>query len=173
MWADNAHNGDFISGDVQVNDNQFEWTVGKKKDGTYLSPGTYDISLENIDCDRGVGLVTLSILKPPLPIWKVVSKLPIYKDPGCPMCFHLNPGDLKFDPADQGPVILEIVRGSQVLARLGRFGRGLAVPGPVQITLDQEGHGLLMRRQQGFELRILSARGAILHTQAIQLELAR
>jgi hypothetical protein len=161
----------FISPDVPVISDQFEWTVGKKRDGSYLSPGTYGISLENIDCDRGVGTVKLAF--PKLRIPRFIERIPLHKVPGCPMCFQIDPRELKFDPVDVEPVRIVIARGRHIFAKLGNFGRGLALPGPVRIRLDQQNHDFIMNRQPGFELRVISADGRILHQQAIQLEIMK
>lgn len=163
-----------ISPPVLVREGQFEWMVGTKVRGVDIVPGDHQITLESLDYDCLNGPhVTLSYLIPHFHIKRFIEKIPLHKIPGCPMCFQIDPRELKFEPVDQEPVTIEIVRGRQVLARLGKFGRGLALPGLVRIVFDQESHGFLMKRRQGFELRIISAQGKIIHQQAIQLEIAR
>ncbi len=162
-----------ISPPVLVRDGQFNWTVGTKVRGVDIVPGSQQITLESLDYDCLNGPhVTLAYLIPRLPMKRFIERIPLHKDPGCPKCFRINPAEFRFDPPDK-PVTLEIVRGNSLFARLGKFGRGLALPGPVLVRLDEETHKLVLGRQKGFELRVLAADGSILQQQPVGLEIAK
>jgi hypothetical protein len=160
---------------VPVLDRKFEWTVGRKFDGTSLSPGVYGINVESWDFDSfHYTPVTLVNKIPKFPLRPFIERIPLRKAPGCPMCFQIDPRELKFDPMSvKEPITIVITRGRHIFAKLGKFGPKLALPGQVLVRLDEEQHKFIKNRRHGFELRVISADGKILHQQAVQLEIVR
>jgi hypothetical protein len=163
----------FISPPVPVLDREYTWTVGKKDDGSYFAAGTYPITLESDDYDAlGGPNITIKVLAFKIPGKRFFRKIPLHKIPDCPMCFRLDPNELGVDSRDfMEPVTILIVRNGRTVAKLGRFGAGLALPGSVKITLERQHVGLIRNRQPGFEVHILSAKGKILQQHAVQLEI--
>lgn len=165
----------FISPPVPVLDGSFTWTVGKKRDGTWLPPGQYKITLESWDYDALNGPnITIKIsdfttMEPFLRRFEV-REIPIYPIPQCPMCFKINPEELNFNRQKlKEPVTMEILRGDKVLAKLGEFGPRRALPGPVKIKFTKQEFRLIKNHKAGFKLRIRSAKGKILKEKNIQL----
>ncbi|GEM_PF-1896366 len=161
--------------EVPVVNDQFAWKVGKLRDGSVAAPGDYRLSAEQNEywnCNE----VSIKLVKGLIgPIFRLnVLKIWIDKLPDCPMCFSLDPKQIKFD--SEGPLVfdVELLRNGVVLAKLGRFGPRLAVPGPVKIVLEQEPRGRMMKRlPPKYELRFLSTKGEVLHREVIQLEMAK
>jgi len=161
-----------ISPDLAVTADDFAWTIGRRHDGTTMAPGDYEITIESLDYDALNG-PQIRIAFPALPGFKLLNnRIRVDKIPDCPMCYRLDPGQIKFDAG--GPVVVdvELLRNGVVLARLGRFGPRLGAPGPVKIILKRESGGQ-MRRQSSYELRFLSAKGEVLHREAIRFAMAR
>lgn len=160
-------------GHVPATSDQFLWKVGKLEDGTSIAPGNYKINYECSDYFSYDG-PNISLVSFKLPNFHLLkTKIWIDKIPGCPMCFKLDPAQIKFDP--EGPLVfdVELLRNGVVLAKLGRFGTRLAVPGPVKFTMEQETSGKMMRQKANYKLRFLSTEGKILHEQAVQVEIAK
>ncbi len=165
---------EYIASVPVVND-QFVWQVGKAYTGSVAPAGSYRLSGEQSEywqCND-VPIRLLSRTRPPFRLH--VEKIWINKFPECPMCFKLDPAQIKFDT--EGPLIVdvELLRNGVVLAKLGRFGPRLAVPGPVQFTLKQPAArgGMMMQRPANFKLRFLSVKGEVLHEQAVEVEVAK
>jgi len=161
-------------GTVPATSDQFLWQVGKLDDATSIAPGNYKINYECSDYFSydGPSISLVSLMSPKFHLLK--SKIWIDKIPDCPMCFTLNPAQIKFD--GEGPLIfdVELLRNGVLLAKLGRFGERRAAPGPVKIVLEQEPRsGMIRRMQPKYELRFLSTKGEVLHKEAIELEIAK
>jgi len=160
---------DVISPPVPVTQDSFVWTVGRKHDGTYLSPGTYEITIESPDHDALNGpmitIIALQLIIRPYP-----KKVQIIKILDCPMCYRLDPR--QFELKMEGPdfVSIEVVRGRRVLARFSRFAPGKSVPSPAKITLTKEDLRLIKQKRQAFTVLVKSAKGQVLLKQAVQLE---
>jgi hypothetical protein len=92
-----------------------------------------------------------------------------------PGCFFLDTGKLDLKLAGLASVEVELVHKGEVLARLGRFGPGFALPGQVKIVLNEPAARQTLRPilLAGYELRFLSPQGKSLFQQAVQLETTR
>ncbi len=162
---------DVISPLVPVMQNSWVWTVGRKHDGTYLSPGTYEITLESPDYDALNGpMITIIALE--LKIRPYPKKVQIIKIPDCPMCYRLDPRQFELKMEGFDLVTIEVVRGRRVLARFrfSRFAPGKSVPPPAKITLTKEDLRLIKQKKQAFTVLVKSAKGQVLLKQAVQLE---
>jgi len=164
---------DYIASVPVVND-QFVWKVGKMYDGSNAPAGNYRLTGEQSEywqCND-VNITLLGLRRPPFRLY--AKKLLLHKFPDCPMCFKLDPAQIKFD--GEGPLVVdvELLRNGVLLAKLGRFGERRAAPGPVRIVLEQETRsGMIRRMQPKYELRFLSPKGEVLHKEAIEFEIAK
>ncbi|MCU0236794.1 MAG: hypothetical protein MUC72_06880, partial [Acidobacteria bacterium] len=128
---------EYIASVPVVND-QFVWQVGKAKNGSVAPAGNYRLTGEQNEywhCND----VQIRLLSQILPPFRPhLEKIWINKLPDCPMCFSLDPKQIKFD--GEGPLVfdVELLRNGVLLAKLGRFGERRAAPGPVKIVLEQE-----------------------------------
>jgi hypothetical protein len=143
--------------------NMFDWTVGRKSDGTWLPAGTYEITLESLDYDALNG--------PSIQIYFLVFKpdflhrpLEFKKNPECPMCYSFDPRLMEIEMEGLDLVRLELWQSGRKLADLGKFVGGKAQSGPVKFQLDSR----IGRQETGVELRAFSSRGALLLNQKMQ-----
>jgi len=161
---------DIISPPVPVSQNSFGWTVGRKQDGTYLAPGTYEITLESPDYDALNGpmitIIALQLIIKPYP-----KKVQIIKILDCPMCYKLDPRQFILKMSGLDFVSIEVVRGRRLLARFGRFTPDGPAPPPAKITLNEEDVRLIKQRKPAFTVLVKSAKGKILLKKAVQMEL--
>jgi hypothetical protein len=160
---------DVISPPVPVTQGSWVWTVGRKHDGTYLSPGTYEITLESPDYDALNGpmitIIALQLIIRPYP-----KKVQIIKILDCPMCYRLDPRQFELKMEGLDLVSIEVVRGRRVLARFSRFAPGKPAPPPAKITLTKEDLRLIKQKRQAFTVLVKSTKGQVLLKQAVQLE---
>lgn len=167
-----------ISPPISTLAGSFTWTVGQKHDGTTIPDGRYQIVIESDDHDEFGPYINLEsrrlkFHKGMIPRY-AVSKVPIIPIPHCPRCFKIDPVKLKINPEFlTGPVTVEIMQGNRLVAKLGKFSPGKAMPGPVQIKLTKEQKLAIKNRQAGYRLRILSADGRVLQENAVQLVVTR
>ncbi|MCJ7525798.1 MAG: hypothetical protein MUP71_11365 [Candidatus Aminicenantes bacterium] len=160
-------------GRAPATSDQFLWQVGKREDGTFIAPGSYRIGYECSDYFSSGG-VQINLFSFKMPLFRLLkTKIWIHKIPDCPMCFKLDPAQIKFDT--DGPLVtdVELLRNGVLLAKLGRFGPRLAVPGPVKFNMEAESSRMKMRQKASYKLRFLSTKGKILHEQAVQVEIAK
>lgn len=163
---------DTISPPVPVTQDSWVWTVGRKRDGTYLIPGTYEITLESPDYDELNGpMITIIALE--LDIRPYAKKIQIIKIPDCPMCFRLDPSQFYLKMKGLDFVSIEVVRGRTRLASFRRFAPGKPAPPPAKLTLTKEDLRLIEQREGAFTVLVKSAKGKVLLKQAVQLEVAR
>ncbi len=170
--SSDASYAEYIASVPVVND-QFVWKVGKMYNGSMAPAGNYRLTGEQSEywqCND----VNIKLIHAFARYRLRVNKIWIDKFPDCPMCFKLDPAQIKFD--GEGPLIfdVELLRNGVLLAKLGRFGERRAAPGPVKIVLEQEPRsGMIRRMQPKYELRFLSTKGEVLHKEAIELEIAK
>ena len=146
---------------VKVKDSKFAWQVGRKRDGSFMPPGDYDIRFDLLSGPTQIKIINA---RPPRPVFHISNTYLVNRFPGCPMCFQFNPGQIRIDE----PVIIEIARGDKILARWNAGGRSV-VQGPIKIIFDAFSFRLLDQGTAGFMLRILSPEGKILETKPIRL----
>jgi len=166
--------GMYYIGRAAATADQFVWMkVGKSEDGVSIPSGNYAINYECSDyfSHDGPNIILVACILPKFHLLK--TKIWINKIPDCPMCFKLDPAQIKFDPEGLRVFDVELLRNGVVLAKLGRFGPRLAAPGPVKFTMEQESSRKMMRQKANFKLRFLSIEGKILHEQAVQVEIAK
>ena len=147
---------------------------GKLKNGSVAPPVFIGSPREQTNIGNATMCPSGLLSRNPRPPFRLhVKKIWINKFPDCPMCFKLDPAQFKFDP--EGPLVfdVELLRNGVVLAKLGRFGPRLAVPGPVKFTMEQETSGKMMRQKANYKLRFLSTEGKILHEQIVEVEIAK
>ena len=153
-------------GDAPATSDSFTWTVGRKMDGSFAAPGNYYLDLEASDYQYTKNVnITLYELA-------FANRLVIKMIDACPNCFYLDTGKINLKLAGLAAVEVELVRGEEVIAKLGKFGAGLALPGMVKIVL----HEPASRQASilaGYELRFLSLQGRNLFRQEVQLEKTR
>ncbi len=156
-------------GTAPIKNNQFVWTVGRKADGTWLPPGTFEITMEALDYDDTDGpSVTIYVLdfKPGI----LARRIELQKIPDCPACFSLDLKPIELDMEGMEFVRVELLRNGQRLADLGRYGRrGFFDAGPVKIQLDNGA----AKSPGTFELVVLSGDGKQLLREKINLALGR
>jgi hypothetical protein len=158
---------------VPVINDQFVWQVGKMNNGSTAPARDYLLDAESNDF-HACHELNIKLIHALGNFHLLVKKIWIDKIPDCPMCFKLDPAQIKFDGAGPPIVDVELLRNGVVLAKLGRFGERRAAPGPVRIVLEQETRsGMIRRLQPKYELRFLSTKGEILHQEAIELEIAK
>lgn len=164
---------DYIAS-VPVVDDQFVWQAGRMKNGSIAPTGSYLLTGEQNEywqCND-VHFKLISLARPLFRLF--MEKIHLDKIPDCPMCYRLDPRQIKFDRGDLPWVDVELLRNGVVLAKLGRFGPRSVIPAPVKIVLGQASAGKLVRRQMDkYELRFLSPKGETVHRQAIPLELGK
>jgi len=160
---------DIISPPVPVTQDSFVWTVGRKHDGTYLVPGTYELTLESPDYDELSGpmitIIALELIIKPYP-----KKVQIIKILDCPMCYKLDPRQFILEMKGLDYVFIEVVRGSRLLARFGKFAPGKPAPPPAKITLTKEDLRLIKQGQPAFSVLVKSAKGKVLLQKNVQME---
>jgi len=160
---------DIISPPVPVTGGSFVWTVGRKHDGTYLAPGTYEITLESPDYDELNGpmitIIALELIIKPYP-----KRVQIIKIPDCPMCYRLDPRQFFLEMGGLDFVSIEVVRGRRLLARFARFAPNRPAPPPAKITLNEEDIKLIKQRKAAFTVLVKSAKGQTLLKKSVQLE---
>ena len=160
---------DIISPPVPVSQNSWVWTAGRKHDGTYLPPGTYEITLESPDYDALNGPV-ITIIALQLIIRPYPKKVRIIKILDCPMCYRLDPRQFVLKLSGLDFVSIEVVRGRRVLARFPRFAPDRPAPPPAKITLNEQDVRLIKQRKPAFTVLVKSAKGQTLLKKAVQLE---
>jgi hypothetical protein len=158
-----------ISPPVLVTQGHFDWTVGRKADGTYIPAGTYEITIESLDYDALNGPnITINPLRLNLDRF---NKLLIGKIPDCPMCYGLP---LKqFELEVLFPFTLELFRGQRRLGVLGKFAPGRLLRGNAKIVLERSDLLLIQKGEAGFELRAIIEDGKLLQTKALALEIQK
>lgn len=156
--------GDASIGYAPVTSDQFVWTVGQRRDGTFMAPGTYRLGIESIDywTSEGPDLEpTINLVRLEIPRKFILKEIP-----QCPRCFYFDPRSIKF--AGVRVLELQLVCGGQMLAKLGRFSLEKISAAPVKIVLaDETGFS---KRRQGFEIHALTPGGKLIHKQAIEVE---
>ena len=169
IYKDDNSFAEYIASVPVVND-QFVWMVGKMYDGSFAPAGNYILTGEQNEYWRcnDVNIKLTGLVKPLFRLF--MEKIWLDKIPDCPMCYRLDPRQVKFDRGDLLWVDVELLRNGAVLTKLGRFGPRLAAPQPVTINLEQKMAARKMKAADKFELRFLSPKGEIVHRQAIQLE---
>jgi len=156
---------------LPVTNDQFVWAAGRKNDGTFLGPGSYQIGIESIDYWTSEG----PDHEPDITLFKLTlpDRIHLKEISRCSRCFQFDPREFKFEFEGLKAVIIEIIRSGEVVATLGKFGSRLPVSGPIKIVLDQEDPGFFKRQRQGYELRVSALGGKILLKQAVQIEIVK
>ncbi len=153
-----------IAAPVPVVNNQFVWEAGRKFDGTWLAPGTYEITMESLDYDELSGPNITIVLLEFKPIF-LRRKLELPRIPNVPQGFSFDPRWIELDMEGLSEVRLELFQNGKRLADLGRYGKGGWSSGPVKLQLDQRG----ALNPTGFELHVLSSNGKLLLKQPIDV----
>lgn len=150
-----------ISPPTPVKSKVFNWTAGKKADGSWMAVGNYEITIENDDYDALTGPV-IHLIRLIIPPW--LKTLDLAKVPNCPGCFDFDPRLNKLDFEGLNQVRLEVWSGNRRLADLGSFRGGAARPGAVRFDFGKA-------RPAGgqVELRVLTEQGELLLAEKIQL----
>jgi hypothetical protein len=157
-----------IGSPVPIKNNQCVWTVGQKSDGTWLMPGTYEITMESLDYDELSGPnITIYLLdfKPGV----LARKIELNKIPDCPMCYSLDLKQIELEMEGMEWVRVELLQNGRRLADLGRYGRGGFGGGPAKIQLEERG----AKNPTGFELQVFSNDGKLLLREKVNLALGR
>lgn len=156
-------------GTAPIKNDQFVWTVGRKADGSWLPPGTYEITMEALDYDDTSGPnVTIYLLdfKPGV----LARRFELQKIPDCPACFSFDLKQVDLEMEGMEFVRVELLHNGKRLADLGRFGRrGAFDAGPVKVQFE---NGTL-RSPGAFELVVLSSSGKPLLREKITMALGR
>lgn len=156
-------------GTAPIKNDQFVWTVGRKSDGSWMAPGTYEITMEALDYDDTSGpSVTIYLLdfKPGV----LARRLELQKIPDCPACYSLDIKPIELEMEGMEFVRIELLRNGRRLADLGRYGsRGFSDGGTVKIELDNGA----VKSPGTFELVVISSAGKELLREKIGLSLGR
>jgi hypothetical protein len=156
-----------IASPAPIVGNQFVWTVGRKFDGTWLTPGTYEITIESDDYDELSGPnVTIFVFDFKREFLRRKIELP--KIPDLPQGYFFDPRAIELEMEGLESVRIELAQNGKRLADLGRFGRGVFGSGPAKIQLDPRS----IQNPTGFELLVYSTNGKMLLKQAIEVALA-
>jgi hypothetical protein len=153
---------------VRISDNRYEWRAGRKADGTFVRPGRCTFHFQPVDWWVAhkyfhVNLFCLDI-KPKIP----VKLTPL---PNQPFHYRLDPSQLGLELEGLEYVEVDLLRGKEVVARLGRFGPSASPAGSIHVVL-QKGPSRSLGKQ-GFELRVRAANGKVLLRQAIPVEIVK
>ena len=153
-------------GDAPATQDSFTWTVGAKMDGTIAEPGPYYLDLEAADYQY-TKTVNVHLYKLTITPWvklKIIASRPGY--------YYLDTNQFNLELAGLPAVEVELVRGQEVLAKLGKFGPGLPLPGLVTVMLKEPalGRSPQPNLQAGYELRILSPQGKNICQQPVQIK---
>lgn len=107
---------------------------------------------------------------PPFPLKKYLECWP---RPGCPGCLTLDLKELIRSLGDPGVrVQVVLLRNGRQVALLGEAGRGRQLPAQFQVTLPAAERRLEnVRSLAGFQLQVLGARGRVLASQEITLNI--
>jgi hypothetical protein len=156
-----------IANPVPIVSGQFVWTAGQKSDGTWLLPGTYEITLESQEYNDSTGPnVTIYMFDFKRDFLR--RRIEFQKIADLPMGYFLDPRAIELELEGLESVRIELLQNGKRLADLGRFGRGLFGSGPVKISLDPRS----IQNPTGFELAVYSPGGKMLLKQAIDVALA-
>jgi hypothetical protein len=158
-----------IGSPVPIKNNQYVWTVGQKSDGTWLAPGTYEITMESLDYDELSGPnITIYLLdfKPAF----LARRIELIKIPDCPQCYSFDLKQIELEMEGMGWVQVELLKNGRSIANLGRYGRrGFFDAGPVKLQLDNGA----AKSPGTFELVVLSGDGKQLLREKINLSVGR
>ncbi|MCX6560774.1 MAG: hypothetical protein NTZ26_09720 [Candidatus Aminicenantes bacterium] len=156
-----------IANPVPIVSGQFVWAAGQKSDGTWLPPGTYEITIESQEYNDSTGPnVTIFLLDFKREFLRRKIELP--KIPDLPQGYFFDPRAIELEMEGLESVRIELAQNGKRLADLGRFGRGMFGSGPAKIQLDPRS----IQNPTGFELLVYSASGKMLLKQAIDVALA-